>query len=513
MKSNYTIQGWGKLTRRTVRKSLTVPIFCYIIYFTMRSGSVVKTEYIRTALKICAALCAVCALLLTFTVSDYYIFNLFSEYGVLFCLCQWGKKAGLALIILTAFFESRRCADCVKYILPVFAILSCFLFGDFFDIYPEATTATQEIYNNVNLFMPKWANETLFFTQNGLFIICCALIFLRDGVKIKPFNLTAYLSAFIACTPLNIFENFFDINDIPEDSFLRFGNFTIWHAAAFVALGGVSVCLYLFLKNKDRKKQDQYLAALAVILLIQYHSKDSIVMGDGYNVYHTVLACVPLFICNIGVYTASLTVFLKKKTLYAISFFIHAAGAFTVFCYFGKPEMSNYGIFCSYSILFFSFTHCILFALCIAPVTLGHYKFTLNQCVIPLIYYFVVIVIASVFAALVTSASYGWHTADGIYLEEPLMPNYSFTQINPLPFEVPPVLTITVWKYQINVLYVLGLYVFYMGLFAAFYALYRLFVFVYGKIVSYKKRSARNAGEPAGEVAATSDEDKKTATR
>ena len=52
----------------------------------------------------------------------------------------------------------------------------------------------------------------------------------------------------------------------------------------------------------------------------QYHSKDSIVMGDGYNVYHTVFACIPLFICNIGVYVACLSVIFRKKVLYSISF-------------------------------------------------------------------------------------------------------------------------------------------------------------------------------------------------
>lgn len=98
-------------------------------------------------------------------------------------------------------------------------------------------------------------------------------------------------------------------------------------------------------------------------------------MGDGYNVYYTVLACLPLFICNIGVYMASISVILKKRVLYAIAFFVHAVGALTVFVYFGKDEMSNYGIFCSYSILYFCLTHCLLFALSVLPTAWG----TLNS--------------------------------------------------------------------------------------------------------------------------------------
>ena len=52
-----------------------------------------------------AAACAValaCALLLTFTVSDYYIFNRAVQFGVPFVLCQWAKKGALLLLPLAA---------------------------------------------------------------------------------------------------------------------------------------------------------------------------------------------------------------------------------------------------------------------------------------------------------------------------------------------------------------------------------------------------------------------------
>jgi hypothetical protein len=186
------------------------------------------------------------------------------------------------------------------------------------------------------------------------------------------------------------------------------------------------------------------------------------------------------------VYVAAISVLVKKKTLYAISFFVHAAGALSVFVYFGKDSMSNYGIFASYSILYFCFTHCFLFALCVLPSALGQYKFNFKDCIVPLIYYFIVIILASVCSGLVTSASMGWHTPNGYYLPEDglLKPNYAFTQINPLPFEVPPVLTLTIWRHKLNVLYVLGLYLVYVALFFAFIGFYYAFLAIRKKVLA-----------------------------
>lgn len=475
------------------------------------------------ALKICVAATAAFALLLTFTASDYYIFNRISEYGVVFCISQWFKKAGLILLLFAVFFNSKSCAKVVKYFLPLFVVLSCFLFGDFFSAAPAATTPNEEIYNSVNLFFPKWLNMTLFFAQNALYIACCALLFILDGFKVEIRSLISLPLAVVASMPLNVFENFFDINSVPADSFLRFKNFTVWHLLAILILIAVTVSLYNFLKNKPRERQDKYLGAIAIVLLLQYHSKDSMVLGDGYNVYHTIFACLPLFICNIGVYVASISVFAKKKVLYAISFFVHAVGALTVFVYFGKDEMSNYGIFCSYSILYFCVTHCLLFALCVLPSALKHYKFAIKDCIVPLIYYFIVIVIASVASTLVSYLSTTWTSSDGTHLLDefgnllPLVPNYAFTQVNPLPFDVPNLIPLGGAFQYINLFYVLLVYVAYVCLFFAFYGLYRAYLPLYAKITAKiaERREATTgeifAGEKAlGEAAVAEelDEDK-----
>jgi hypothetical protein len=450
--------------------------------------SSVKWENLtQVLLKVFTAAIAVCTLLATFSISDYYIFNRIGEFGVLFCISQWAKKAGLVLLVLAVFYKRRTAANTAKYFLPIFVILSCFLFGDYFNITKVATTPEQEIYNSINLFMPKWLNVTLFFTQNVLILLCCALLFVRDGYKINALAPVVFIIAMVSVMPLNIFENFFDINSIPSTSPLRFRNFSVWHLLALVFLATMAVCTYLFLRNRSNRDKNTCLAAMAVVMLIQYHSKDSVIIGDGYNVYHTLFACIPLFICNIGMYVTALSIFLRKKKLYAISFFIHAVGALSVFIYFAKDEMSDFGIFCSYSFLFFIVTHAYLFTLSIMPTALKQYKFCFKDITVPLIYYFVVIILASICSALVTSYSSTWHTADGYYLPEGalLMPNYGFTQINPLPFEVPAIIKLRIWKYDLNVLYILALYAVYVVVFFAF-------IGVYYAILAFRSKFLRN---------------------
>lgn len=179
---------------------------------------------------------------------------------------------------------------------------------------------------------------------------------------------------------------------------------------------------------------------------------------------------------------------------------MHAGGAISVFVYFGKDSMSNYGIFCSYSILYFCFTHIFLFMLCVLPSALGMYRFRIKDCIVPLVYYFCVIVIASIASAAVT----GFSIRLGLEGDDIIIPNYAFTQINPLPFEVPPVIVLNLWDYEINVLYVLGLYAAYVAIFFAFYGFYRLFLFARMRVLN--KYAAKGERQPARQEERADDE-------
>ena len=343
---------------------------------------------------------------------------------------------------------------------------------------------------------------------------------MRDGFKVKAKSFIYLPFAVVAVMPLNIFENFFDVNDYSPAHFLWFKNFTVWHFLAIAILAAFTVGAYYFLKNKDEEKRQHYLIATAIVLLIQYHSKDSVLLGDGYNVYYTVFAVLPLFICNIGVYVSCLSVILRKKVLYAISFFVHAVGALTVFVYFGKDDMSNYGIIGSYSILYFCLTHCLLFALCVLPTALGIYKFKPKDCIAPLIYYCVVIIIAAVASGLVSSYlnayEYGGFKLPDYALDRP--PNYAFTQVCPLPVEL-PLVPLQIWNCELNLFYLILLYVAYVCLFWAFTAAYYLFILVRKKTLGAiaKRRGGTEiplvaiGGEIIGESAASDDAQKEIA--
>lgn len=484
-------------------------------------------KFADVTLKALTAVLLALALALTFTVSDYYIFNRISlsggegRFGLPFVLSQWVKKSGYLLIPLAVFYKKRSCADVAKYVLPAFIILSAFTYGDFFDVTMLTASASpaDKVYASINEFIPPAVNKIMFFAACGAELLICVMLFVRDGFGIRRKSFAFLPLAFFAVTPLNIFENFFDISNFTRDDFLWFKNFTLWHFLALGALVAFTVSAYFVLKKKSPESQKDYLAAMAIVLLIQYHSKDSMVMGDGYNVYHTVFACIPLFICNIGVYVASFSVFFKRRVLYAISFFVHAAGALTVFVYFGKDDMSNYGIFCSYSILYFCLTHCLLFALSVLPSALGHYKFRMKDCIIPLAYYCVVIIIAAAASGVVSSASQSF-SYDGYTLQEGewLTPNYAFTQINPVPIPVPEI-PFTIWKCQFNLLYLIILYIVYVALFFIFIGGYYEFLLIKQ---SFKKEENEETngvytfsvsvdGETVSETAITEEELRKAA--
>ena len=451
-----------------------------------------KTKsYINAALKSCTALLLAVSLVLSFTVSDYYIFNRIGEFGFIFVLSQWVKKSGLLLLPLAVFYNKKCCSDIAKYILPVFTVLSLVSFGGFFDItmMTGGVNPVQDTFASINEFIPPLANKILFCISCLLTAAVCGLLVVRDGVKVKARSFIYLPFALLGVMPLNIFENFFDRKGIKPTDFLWFKNFTLWHFLALAILAGATIAAYYMLKNKDKKKQQDYLVAIAIVLLIQYHSKDSVIMGDGYNVYNSVFSCIPLFICNIGVYVASISVILKKRVLYAISFFVHAAGALTVFFYFGKDEMSNYGIIFSYSILYFCLTHCLLFVLCVLPSALGHYKFTPRDCIVPLIYYCLVIVAATVVGGLLTTFiqnySYNGYTLTigeyGTGVDMASL-NFAFTQVNPLPipfYYIP--FKIADCTFYLS--YLIALYLVYVGLFWIFTGSYYIFLAIRKKVL------------------------------
>ena len=71
-------------------------------------------KYVNTALLALTALLLAISLVLTFTVSDYYIFNRIGEFGFFFVFSQWVKKSGLLLLPLAVFYHKKRCSSCSR---------------------------------------------------------------------------------------------------------------------------------------------------------------------------------------------------------------------------------------------------------------------------------------------------------------------------------------------------------------------------------------------------------------
>ena len=109
------------------------------------------------------------------------------------------------------------------------------------------------------------------------------------------------------------------------------------------------------------------------------------------------------------------------------------------------------------------------------------------------------IVVAAVASAVVTSASMGF-TYDGYTLQdgEWLYPNYAFTQKNPLPISE-PVLSVKIWKCDMNIAYLIILYAVYVGLFYAMNGGYYAFLAIRKRVLGRRAPAALpETAEPAG---------------
>ena len=461
-----------------------------------------------------------------FSFNYFYLFGHIESFSdAIFCLLQWIKLTGLIAIPVAVFLKTSKFDLSIKFFLMPAALFSLFWAGRYLGLEKTLDPANLEqvAFNSLNLFMPKAIIALLFFTESFLMAAIAILFWLRDkhprfkiiaqsnkinkkqAGKMKderqeslaknsvcfsdptPFdessretasskahekksvrakNLLYFLPLFFMVMPLNLLDNFVRLFPQGVYAFLKYGNFTVWHFLTIAALFTVTILAFRFLKKKTSAQRYLYLCTLSIAMLVQYMSKASMLIGDGYNVYYSLLAFIPLFICNMGIPVTAVAVFSKNKTLNHLAFFIHAAGALTVFVYSGKDGMSNYGTIFNYTYLYFMFTHSALFILCVLPTSLGEHKFSLKNCGVPLIYYAVFIFVAAAVAQIVTHI-----TAQAFSFA--LMPNFAFTQNSPItnPF---PSLWLSIFGLQFDMLYLPLLFIAHIAIFFVAYALYYL---------------------------------------
>lgn len=440
-------------------------------------------------------------LLVTFIISSYTFQFLYpyghlndtNKFSPLFIISELIKLSSYILIPLAICFKNKTTRNIAKIILPIFAIISFFYYNFYISLdkldptlpFYNTNNLTEleiSIYNKINLFMPKWLISFNFITTNILLILIPLIIFIEDKIRLSDFKSLIFYPLFLlSVLPFNMFDNLVRLFNEKTYNFFLFDNFTIWHFLMFLILILTTLFTYLYLRNKDSIKQDLILRTLALSLMIHFFGRNSMLIGDGYNVYNTIFASIPLFICDIGKYIVFLAVMFKKKPFYDIAFFVHSAGALTVFFYFGKDGTHNYGTIFNYSFIYFTITHLLLFILSTMPVFLRHSSFSLKQALMPSLYYGVVILVATFTSVLVTNVSATITNDFGQTLLNPIYPNYAFSQICPVPVTFPTFLNLKIGICEVNFFYEIVLFIAYVVLFIAFHIIYLL-----GKLIINK---------------------------
>lgn len=419
----------------------------------------------------------VLGVLQSLTFNMYHIYSHMVDFSPLLIVTELFKISAYLVVPLAVFLRHKTSRDILKLIFGIVALLSFSCIVEYSSMVKTALNTpnpnhldpvTLEIYDSINLFMPRSAIFAMFALTDFILLSLAILVFLEDGLSKNDCKSLLYYPIYIlCCLPLNIFAEIAPLLSEPVLKFTVFENFSFWHFLMFALLIFFTLLSYFLLRRKDPRKQLFYLRAMAVILMIHFASKDSMLIGDGYNIYNIVLSAIPLFICDIGKFIVLLSVWTKKKVFFDIAFFVHAVGALTVFFYMGKDQ--NFGpVFC-YSFLYFTSTHLLLFMLSVLPVMLGLTSFHLKDCLIPAAYYACVVVVATATSVAITNLSATWTTPAMQHLSELLYLNFAFTQICPIPLEFPSFLNVKIGLCEVNFVYVVSLYLSYLGLFIAFY--------------------------------------------
>ena len=459
----------------------------------MRNKSIDKSIQILTAIYM--------ALFITgsFSFAFYYPFghlNDCNRFSFLYIFFQIIRLSAFILVPLAGFYFYKTPRNIVKTILP-------FLFIGLFFFYPQYCSLSKldptlpfyndtgldqtqiEIYNKINLFLPDYIIKSEYILE--VFIVICIGILLNIKFRFKSSDLKSLLwfPLFITLSlPINLSENLTRTFQKETTEFLTFRNYGIWHFLLFLLLAIITITLYLSLKNKDRKTQMYVLRILCLMMFDMFFGKNSMLIGDGYNVYNTVFASVPLFICDIGKFIVFIAIMAEKKWFYQCAYFVHSAGALTVFFYLGKESATNFDTIFSYSFLYFTINHILLFVLSVLPMYLSMEKFNRKNIITSSLYYGVVIIIAAFTSVSVTNFVSQLTDEFGNTLSSPFLPNYAFTQICPLPMEFPTFLNFKIGVYEINFVYEMTLFISYVVLFLAFYFINELIYFLSHNIQS-----------------------------
>lgn len=433
----------------------------------------------------------------SFTFNFYYPFAhlndtyLFSFFYVLFQMIRFSSFIILPLAVFCKYKTLRILAKSFLLILTPLNFIYYNTYTSLSKLDPtlpyynknNLSVSEIEINNKVNLFFPSSYIKAEFIIELILIFAICLLILLTDSFKKEEIKFLSFYPIFLLLSlPLNIFENVARGFSEKTTSFFLFDNYNLVHFILLAVLIGSTILSTFILRKKEEETQFYVLRIMALVMFLLFLSKNSMIIGDGYNIYNNIFSSVPLFICDIGKFIVLLSVFTKKKIFYDIAFFVHSAGALTVFFYLGKSDNRNFETVFSYAFLYFTITHILLFLLSVLPVYLKRTSFHLKDTISGSVYYFCVIIVAAFTSVAVSNYSLTWTDSLGNTLSTPFTPNYAFTQNCPLPIEFPTAMSLEIGHCDINFVYEISLFLSYVGLFLAFLGVNYIIFFIEKKI-------------------------------
>ena len=432
-------------------------------------------------------------MLASFSFAFYYPFGHLNDcdrFSFLYILFQVIRFSGFILVPLAGFYFYKTPRNIVKLLFPVL-----FLFLLFF--YPQYTSLSKldstlpfynsnnlnqnqiDIYNEINLFLPSYIIKSEYILEIVCVFTISVLLNIKYKIKRDDFKSILYLPIFLLISlPLNLGENLNRIFSEKAVQFLTFKNYNIWHFLLFAFLIIATISSILLLRNKTKETKLYVLRILTLCMFLMFLGKNSMLIGDGYNVYNSLFASIPLFICDIGKYIVFIAIMTDRKWFYRCAYFVHSAGALTVFFFLGKNGTTNFGTIFSYSYLYFTISHILLFILSVLPIYLSIEEFHWKNLFSCSFYYGGVILIAAFVSVGITNVASQLTDSLGNTLSVALLPNYAFTQICPLPLEFPTFMNLDIGVYEINFLYEIVLFISYVVLFLAFYSFNELIFYI-----------------------------------
>lgn len=451
----------------------------------------------RTLEKINYVVC-LCVLLIFFVESfSYEIYYFYGhldtlKYNFFMVISELVKLSAILILPLAIYKKNPSARAMAKFILPLFAMLSLFFINSYvnqdMDFIKNDGLSFEQIntLNKINLFINKDLVRVLFVLKSVLIVVSSGLLYFYSDTNVCDLKSLWYYPIYILLVlPLNLFENISRHFNQSTKNGLMFSNFSIYHFAFLILVLVMTYIAYRILRKLAREKQEYYLLLLCIVMFIHFLSKNSLVVGDGYSKYTNFTASIPLFICDIGKYVILLALITKKDIFYKIAYFVHAAGAISVFVYLGKDATSDFKLVCDYSFLYFTISHLLLFMLCVLPRFLGFFDFKFKDSFRPIIYYGIVIVIATITSNIISNFSFKLGFTEVIY------PNYAFTQISPIEADLPQFMNIKIGYVNVDFLYLIILYAVYI---AIFYTVYVVFGFV-SRRIEYQKINLSSSKE------------------